>query len=438
MAPKTAARPVALDRFGFPVLWSVQARRELRRVAREFASMPASALARLDAGRRAADAAVGDRPPPAPTGPLAATRAARRVVLALPLPIDTGGMRVLVDFADALGRAGIEVHLRQVRGDDCTEERYAGLRVASRLALGGPEHLGPALRELAPAILLMGGWMDYFAAVESGAGPVVGYSAGEAVLYDTAPFDRDLTAFVDRMHRLPVTLLAGSRYVQRIYRERFRRESFMVSVPIGREMFEAGPRREQPPPPFRVLVIGPEHNEIKGIPGALEALAALRPEGFRVVWISPGAPSAERAALADEVLVNLDARQVAGTIAASHALVFPSTVEGLGNPPLEAMALGVPPVLCPNQGSAEYARPEENCLLVPPGDAAALRAAVWRLREEPGLASRLGRDGVRTADAYRPERVHAALVRFLCEHGPLLPDTGGIGARDSNDEKGNA
>jgi glycosyltransferase involved in cell wall biosynthesis len=401
--------------------------------------MPPSARALLDAGRRAADAVVGDRPPSPAGMPAAAPEAAQRVVLVLPLPIDTGGMRVLVDFADVLGRAGLEVHLRQVRGNDCTDGRYRSLSLASRLPLGGPQHLSHALRALAPAILLVGGWMDYFTAVESGAGPVLGYSAGEAVLYDTAPFDPDLVAFVDRMHRLPVTLLAGSRYVQQIYRERFGRESFLVSVPIAREMFETRRPPAPSPPPFRILVIGPEHNQIKGIPGALEALSALRGDGFRVVWVSPGAPSARLAALADEVLIDLDATQVAETIAASHVLVFPSSAEGLGNPPLEAMALGVPSVLCPNRGSGEYARPGENCLMVPHGDAESLRAAVRRLRQDPELASRIGRNGVLAADAYRPERVHGSLVRFLRERGPMLPCvSGSINGHESDEEVGKA
>lgn len=429
MASSTSrTAPVALDRFGFPVLWSVQTRREMRRVQRLLAAMPAAGLARLEAARAAADAVVRDDPthpthPTHPAHPADDAGEGRRIVVVLPLPIDTGGMRVLVDFADALGRAGAEVHLLQVRGDDSLAERHAGLRVRSRTALEDPRHLAAALRRLAPATLLVGGWMDYFAALESGAGPVVGYSAGEAVLYGTDGFDADLVRFVDRMHRLPVTLLAGSQYVRQIFRDRFERESYLVSVPIAGTMFRTRPA-PPPAPPFRVLLIGPEHNLIKAVPGALEALDPLRAEGFRIVWISPGPPSPRLAGLVDELWVDRSPAEVADIVAGAHALVFPSVVEGLGNPPLEAMAAGVPPVLCANRGSEEYARPEENCLMYPHGDGPALRAAVRRLRAEPDLAARIRRAGPVTAQEYRPERVHDRLRRFLDERAARLPVPG--------------
>ena len=51
------------------------------------------------------------------------------------------------------------------------------------------------------------------------------------------------------------------------------------------------------------------------------------------------------------------------------------------------MACGTPVVATGTGGSAEYLRDGENCLLVPPGDADALAAAVARLRGRPRPAA---------------------------------------------------
>ena len=56
---------------------------------------------------------------------------------------------------------------------------------------------------------------------------------------------------------------------------------------------------------------------------------------------------------------------------------------------VEAAAMGRPIVLSASRGVAAYCRHEETCLVVPPGDAVALRAAIERLLGDPALAARL-------------------------------------------------
>lgn len=61
---------------------------------------------------------------------------------------------------------------------------------------------------------------------------------------------------------------------------------------------------------------------------------------------------------------------------------------------LEAMALGKAVVAPRVLGTEDYIDDGVDGLLVPPGDAAALRAAITRLHEDPALAERLGRAGL--------------------------------------------
>jgi len=71
--------------------------------------------------------------------------------------------------------------------------------------------------------------------------------------------------------------------------------------------------------------------------------------------------------------------------------------EGVGLPPLEAMACGAPVVLTDSGGVREYARHGKNCLMVPPRDPPALAEAMIRVLTDTALAERLRRNGPLTA-----------------------------------------
>ncbi len=77
--------------------------------------------------------------------------------------------------------------------------------------------------------------------------------------------------------------------------------------------------------------------------------------------------------------------------------VFPSLFEGLGLPPLEAMACGVPVVLTDCVGVSQYAEPESNCLMVPVSDPPALAREIRRALLDQDLRTRLIQGGFETA-----------------------------------------
>ena len=80
--------------------------------------------------------------------------------------------------------------------------------------------------------------------------------------------------------------------------------------------------------------------------------------------------------------------------AACNVAVLPSLRrEGLPKTVIEAMAYGVPTVVTDVGGSPELVQHEISGLIVPPGDADALTAAILRLWEQPDLARTLGRGG---------------------------------------------
>jgi glycosyltransferase involved in cell wall biosynthesis len=74
----------------------------------------------------------------------------------------------------------------------------------------------------------------------------------------------------------------------------------------------------------------------------------------------------------------------------ASVVVAPSEREGFGLAAAEAMAFGRPVVAAAGGGLLELVSDGETGLLVPPRDAAALRAAVERLLADPELRERLG------------------------------------------------
>ncbi len=86
----------------------------------------------------------------------------------------------------------------------------------------------------------------------------------------------------------------------------------------------------------------------------------------------------------------LDAPELATLLASASMAVLPSLEESFGNAMAEAMALGLPVVSTTAGSIPEVIEHEQSGLLVPPGDATALAAAVRGLIDEPARARALG------------------------------------------------
>jgi glycosyltransferase involved in cell wall biosynthesis len=151
----------------------------------------------------------------------------------------------------------------------------------------------------------------------------------------------------------------------------------------------------------------------KGFTHLVRAAAILRSQGVpvRVALAGSGdlGPAlasqiyAERCEASVSLLGNLSHRDVGGVFAAADAVAIPSVrdergnVDGLPNVLLEAMAAGSAIIASQVGGIPDVVETERNGLLVPPGDAPALAAALQRVKGDPELRSRLGSGARETA-----------------------------------------
>ena len=152
----------------------------------------------------------------------------------------------------------------------------------------------------------------------------------------------------------------------------------------------------------------------KGVDVLLEACARLeRPTVLLVAGDGPERPTLERRA--HELGFASGARFLgaradkAELLEACDVFALASRAEGLGVAALEALARARPVVASAVGGLAEAVVHERTGLLVPPGDAAALAAALRRLHDEPALRARLGAEGPRrVGEGFLAEQMVAA------------------------------
>ncbi|HYD99209.1 MAG TPA: glycosyltransferase family 4 protein [Alphaproteobacteria bacterium] len=155
--------------------------------------------------------------------------------------------------------------------------------------------------------------------------------------------------------------------------------------------------------PLRLLALG-RLGRRKGTDTLLEALARpeLRDLDWRLTLAGDGPVEAFRAEAERLGLGGrchfagwVDEAESRALLRGCDALVLPSRHEGLPMAILEAMAEGRAVVATPVGSVAEAVRDGETGLLVPPGDPAALAAALFRLAIEPELRCRMGGAGRR-------------------------------------------
>lgn len=148
-------------------------------------------------------------------------------------------------------------------------------------------------------------------------------------------------------------------------------------IPTGVDV-PAEPGEEAYPP--EILFVG----RLSAEKGILELVEASR--GLPLVVVGDG-PLRDRVPGA---LGFVDHRELGAHYARAAVVACPSLREGYGMACLEAMAYGKPVVASAVGGLRDLVVDGETGLLVPPGDPAALRAALERLLGDPELRRRLG------------------------------------------------
>ncbi|HHY39173.1 MAG TPA: glycosyltransferase family 4 protein [Clostridia bacterium] len=329
----------------------------------------------------------------------------------------TGGMRVIVEQVNRLVEAGhdVTVFYRADEGSpllpdwiQCNPSRVVRIPLESRLH----EAIAEAPDEVRELDVIVGTfWTQLWELMQCATTEVVYYEQGHENLYEDPNFKGLQPAF-ELMIRLPVPIMAVSRTVNQALKKRGR-EGVLVSPGVS-DCFRTGSLRAASATklegrPARILLVGSPNLPFKGFDTVIKALAHLkeRRHNFEVIWISPTPqPPDLQLPFRCSWVINPPQDVLAAVMRCADVFVSGSYYEAFSLPPLEAMASGLAVVAADSGGIREYARPGENCLLVPPGSPGSMAAAIEKVLTDPEMRLRLISQGKKTADSHRwPDKI---------------------------------
>ncbi|HYS18560.1 MAG TPA: glycosyltransferase family 4 protein [Candidatus Binatia bacterium] len=303
-----------------------------------------------------------------------------------------GGVRAILTYADRLATAGHQV-------DVVVPARGRGRAFWRSLAGTGPDWM-PGFR----ARIV---WVDRWRASALPDGDVVVATAWQSAAAAAAAPARCGRKFyfvqhyeslyhgepaaVDATYRLPLRKIVISTWLRDVMRERFAGEAEILVTPVDPALFHAVPVTVATSRP-RVLML---HHEYawKGTADGFESVTRVkrRIPGLHLVGFGVTAPRAP--ADYDEFHTDPPQAGLAALYSGCEIYLCPSWDEGLGMPPMEAMACGAALVTYDNGGCRDYARDGETALVARRRDVADLATRLERLAADAELRARIAAAG---------------------------------------------
>jgi len=360
-----------------------------------------------------------------------------------------------IETAHALARRGVEVDLVVRRTDGRSDEAcleffglspHPGLRLRRVSApFGKWSYLGTALRLLFRA---RGRWDFVYTrdlvladlTLRLGALPLIYEAHAVAAVFaeeharlygaDKAPSPGKLSRLDKRERRVcrdAAGVVTITRALLKALEDRHGKIAPTRVVPDGARLLEKLPALEGVHSPARVYYIGQLY-PWKGVDVLVEAMREANDAELVIVGGLPPEPDLERLkhlasrlSLSDRVRFRgfVPPPELSEERTKADLFVIPlldSTTARLFTSPLklfEAMASGRPVVASDLPSIREVLTHEENALLVPPGDAHALAAAIERLLRDRDLSRRLAARAFEDVKAYSWDRRAEAISSFL-------------------------
>ncbi len=196
---------------------------------------------------------------------------------------------------------------------------------------------------------------------------------------------------VDATYRLPLHPIVISTWLRDVLRERFGRDAEVLVTPVDRGLFHpvaVDPETTRP----RILML---HHDYawKGVADGLDAVARVRKAVPSLRLVGFGVkPPRERGGY-DEFHENPGQDRLAALYSSADIYLCPSWDEGLGMPPMEAMACGAALVTYDNGGCRDYARDGETALVARRRDVDDLAAKLGRMMGDDALRRALAAAG---------------------------------------------
>jgi glycosyltransferase involved in cell wall biosynthesis len=198
-------------------------------------------------------------------------------------------------------------------------------------------------------------------------------------------------AAVDRTYRLPLRKIVISSWLAGIMASRFDSPAEVIVTPVDPALFHPVPV-ERDDGLLRVLMLHHDY-EWKGVADGIEAFARAKARHADLRLVGFGLKAPRRGLVYDEYFENLPQDRLAWLYSRCPIYCCPSWDEGLGMPPMEAMACGAALCTYDNGGCRDYAIDGQTALVAPRRDVEALARALSHLADDGDLRVRIARQG---------------------------------------------
>jgi len=178
----------------------------------------------------------------------------------------------------------------------------------------------------------------------------------------------------------------------------------LVPAPISPNLWEQREIFDAKAPRQDILLLWKDNEQGKAGANIVLTLQALRPQTSVTVWCwGLGARGGALAILPGAAIVeNFSESELRDLYLGHSLLIFPSSFEGFGMPPIEALSCGCIPVLRPEVGAAElYAKDGENTIFMD-NDLAALAGRLSDVLNDDELLHTMRRATITSVLAFDP------------------------------------
>ncbi|GCF67323.1 hypothetical protein BC2903_11420 [Bacillus cereus] len=245
-----------------------------------------------------------------------------------------------------------------------------------------------------------------------GRAPVILFEQGDKYIYEFDSLSSSSKALFKEIWGFPIPVFGVSKVLMKTLEENFGCQGHVIHNALDRNHFYPEFKRNKFNKKIKLMFVGQEDNEFKGIAIIREALKIVKETGrdFDEVWVTQTTPISQ---FEGELVVNPSQQKLGDVYRSSDIFVSGSYYESFPLPPLEAMTCGCAVVSTDNDGIKEYAIDGENCLLGKVGDSYSLAKCIIALLDNEEKRNRLVFKGYETAKKFNWKRIINLWEKFL-------------------------
>jgi len=294
-----------------------------------------------------------------------------KITFLAPLHKISGGVRVILTYADLLAKKGHEVivvaqnrnwlrrsiaNLLQLKPNWMKDLRAKVRRVASYQEANIPEG----------EIVVVSSWKDALAAVQ--------YSSKIGVKFYLVQHDERMyhgqRDEVDKAFSLPLKKIVVSTWLKEVFEKEYGQEADLLLNSVDKKLFHLVDTSKKDGE-IRILLLDHTY-EWKGTKEGVEIVQCLKEKYPQIRLILFGSRKEKIDVLCDEYYYNLAQDKLAWLYSSCDIFLCPSWDEGFGLPSLEAMACQCAVVTYDNGGSRDFAFDGQTAFVAPRRDKEAL------------------------------------------------------------------